>query len=46
MKAHTPNHAPLSDPWLNPPDDEPCELCDDCNDCLDGCTCDQDEVGE
>jgi hypothetical protein len=35
--------APLHDPWLNPPDDEPCDLCDNCDDCIDHCGCDHDE---
>jgi hypothetical protein len=36
------NSAPLSDSWLNPPDDGP--WCDNCNQQLDDCTCDEDEV--
>jgi hypothetical protein len=41
MTAFSPNHAPLHDPWLNPPDDEP--WCDSCDHELDHCTCDQDD---
>jgi hypothetical protein len=38
------NSAPLHDTWLNPPDDEPCDLCDNCDDCIDHCGCDHDEA--
>jgi hypothetical protein len=41
MKAHSLNNAPLSDSWLNPPDDGP--WCDNCNQQLDDCTCDDDD---
>jgi hypothetical protein len=41
MKAHSLNNAPLSDSWLNPPDDEP--WCDNCSVPLDRCCCDDDD---
>jgi hypothetical protein len=41
MKADNYNHAYLTDPWLNPPDDGP--WCDNCNQRLDDCTCDDDD---
>jgi hypothetical protein len=41
MKAHSLNHAPLHDAWLNPPDDEP--WCDNCDYPVNDCTCDQGE---
>ena len=42
MKAHNPNNAPLSDSWLNPPDDEP-DWCDNCSVPLDRCGCADDD---
>jgi hypothetical protein len=41
MKAHSLNHATLSDSWLNPPDDEP-DWCDNCSVPLERCGCDDD----
>jgi hypothetical protein len=43
MTAFSPNHAPLHDAWLNPPD-EP--WCDGCDHAVNDCTCDQDELEE
>jgi hypothetical protein len=42
MTAHSLNHAPLYDAWLNPPDDEP--WCDSCDHPVNDCTCDDDEA--
>jgi hypothetical protein len=44
MTAFSPNSAPLHDPWLNPPDDEP--WCDNCDHPVNDCTCDDDELEE